>query len=221
MSLILEALRRSEAERRRGAPPSLLGDPGQTRPSRAAAWPMALGGLLLGVALAAGVAWWWGQGRATPVAAALPAPAPAVAPAPSPLEPVPPAAYAVPPSPAMPPEAASAPAASAPPPRAATTASATEAPPEASIPKPATAPQDGRAGPVEGDLPWSALSGEAVPPLRLSMHVYADEPSRRFAIVDGQRRREGDPLGGGLTLVEIRRDGLRIGLQGRVFWVPR
>lgn len=76
-------------------------------------------------------------------------------------------------------------------------------------------------GPRAGDLPWSAMAGEAVPPLRVSMQVYADAPERRFAIIDGQRRREGDALPSGLTLLEIRRDGLRLGWQGRVLWVPR
>jgi general secretion pathway protein B len=65
------------------------------------------------------------------------------------------------------------------------------------------------------------VSGEALPALRVSMHVYADDPARRFAIVDGQRRREGETLQPGLTLLEIRRDGLRLGWQGRVLWIPR
>ena len=89
---------------------------------------------------------------------------------------------------------------------------------------PAPAPVDAGFGPRDGDLPWSEVApaaGDALPPLRVSMHVYADDPARRFAIVDGQRRREGDLLQPAMPLLEIRRDGLRIGWQGRVVWVPR
>jgi general secretion pathway protein B len=53
------------------------------------------------------------------------------------------------------------------------------------------------------------------------MHVYADDPARRFAIIDGQRRREGETVLPGLALLEIRRDGLRFQWQDRVLWVPR
>ncbi|MFN3965700.1 general secretion pathway protein GspB [Silanimonas lenta] len=78
-------------------------------------------------------------------------------------------------------------------------------------------------GPAEGDLPLAAaLAGGAVlPPLRLSMHVYAEDPARRFAILDGVRVREGESLEGGLQVLEIRRDGLRLAWNGRVLWVPR
>lgn len=217
MSLILEALRRSEAERRRAAPPSLLGDVGPARPARTSAWPMALGGLLLGGLLVAAAAWWWGVGRQAPVAEAPPAVVTA-APAPPahnvPIEPVPAAAYAPPPSPA-PITPAPRPA-----PEAAPVAEATiTAPIEPEAVTSATA--DTGLGPRDGDLRWSEGVGDALPPLRVSMHVYADDPLRRFAIVDGQRRREGETLQPGLVLLEIRRDGLRLGWQGRVLWVPR
>lgn len=77
-------------------------------------------------------------------------------------------------------------------------------------------------GPRDGDLRWSDIGAGGGPqPLRVSMHVYADDPGKRFAIIDGQRRREGDLVQPGMPLLEIRRDGLRIGWQGRVIWVPR
>lgn len=232
MSLILEALRRSEAERRRAAPPSLLGDVGPARPARTSAWPMALGGLLLGGLLAAAAAWWWGIGRGASVAEAPPAVATA-APAPAaydvPIEPVPAAAYAPPPSQA-PISTAPRPAPEAAPPSPApaiqplvSPAPATEATITAPIEPEAvaSATADTGLGPREGDLRWSEGVGDALPPLRVSMHVYADDPARRFAIVDGQRRREGETLKPGLVLLEIRRDGLRLGWQGRVLWIPR
>ncbi|MCZ8115226.1 general secretion pathway protein GspB [Silanimonas sp.] len=232
MSLILEALRRSEAERRRAAPPSLLGDTAPPRPPQASPWPMALGGLLLGGLLAAAAAWWWGVGRGAPVAEAPPT---VVTAAPSPpaydvpIEPVPAAAYAPPPSPApITPAPRPAPEAAPPSPApeiqplvpAAPVAETTiTAPIE---PEAVTSPTaDTGLGPRDGDLRWSEGVGDALPPLRVSMHVYADDPARRFAIVDGQRRREGETLQPGLTLLEIRRDGLRLGWQGRVLWIPR
>ncbi|WP_397607900.1 general secretion pathway protein GspB [Silanimonas sp.] len=229
MSLILEALRRSEAERRRASPPSLLGDTAPPRPPQASAWPMALGGLLLGGLLAAAAAWWWGFGRAAPEADAPPAVVPAAAAPDGPIEPVPAAAYAPPPAQAsITPAPRPTPVAATPPPAAeveplvpAAPAAETTitAPIEPEAVSPATS--DSGLGPRDGDLPWSTVSGEALPALRVSMHVYADDPARRFAIVDGQRRREGETLQPGLTLLEIRRDGLRLGWQGRVLWIPR
>ena len=60
-----------------------------------------------------------------------------------------------------------------------------------------------------------------LPPLRVSLHAYAADPARRFAIIDGQRRREGDLLAPGLHLREIQRDGLALDWRGRTLWVPR
>jgi general secretion pathway protein B len=91
------------------------------------------------------------------------------------------------------------------------------------VPNPLDADDPSR-GPRPGDLPLDALLGaqrESLPPLRLSMHVYADDPMRRFAIVDGQRLREGDALATGLQVLAIQRDGLRLAWNDRVLWVPR
>lgn len=219
MSLILEALRRSEAERRRGAPPSLLGDPSPAPRPASSPWPIALGSLALGVALAAAAVAWWGVIPASvaiddaPLAAtSTPAPEPRV-------EPVPAAAYA-------PPPVVSTPAPPAPVARPAPPPTAREATPPGPVdvapvvPTPPASPETGL-GPRDGDLRGSEVDGVGMPPLRLSMHVYADDPSRRFAIIDGQRRREGETLQPGLVLLEIRRDGLRLGWQDRTLWMPR
>lgn len=222
MSLILEALRRSEAERRRAAPPSLLGDIAPPRGPSSSPWPMALAGLAAGLLLAA-TAWWWGSARdigpaETTRALAAPALAATEQAAPLVVEPVPPAAYAPPPTASMP-IAAPQPTRTAPPPSP--PAPAPAAPPRPSPDTSTPAAVDASIGPREGDLRWSDVAGEGMPALRVSMHVYADDPSRRFAIIDGQRRREGETLQPGLTLLEIRRDGLRLGWQGRVLWIPR
>lgn len=59
-----------------------------------------------------------------------------------------------------------------------------------------------------------------LPDLKVSMHVYAPEAADRFVIINGERLVEGDDLGGGITLVEIRRDGIVVGLSGKQFVVP-
>lgn len=96
--------------------------------------------------------------------------------------------------------------------------------PEAAPAPAVSAARDPLLGPADGDLAVGDLAAPlraGLPPMRLSMHVFAEDPARRFAIVDGIRLREGDTLDAGLRLREIRRDGLRLEWQGRVLWLPR
>lgn len=60
-----------------------------------------------------------------------------------------------------------------------------------------------------------------LPPLRLSMHVYAAEPAQRFVILDGQRLGEGASPAPGLVLEQIRRDGLVLSVDGQRLLLPR
>ena len=234
MSLILEALRRSEAERKRGKAPSLLDGAPTPRPRERPLWPIAAAGLALGLLIAAGAAWWMPR---QPPPMPTPAPTPSVVPSAVPYAvatPAPPvAAPAPPPSPAPTAKATPAP---APPPVAIEQPVA--APPEVpvvptappSVPTPpaaAIAPSpsitDPLLGPATGDLPINELPAStraALPPLRLSMHVFNDDGTQRFAIVDGTRLREGDSMGE-VQVLEIRRDGLRLAWQGRTLWLPR
>lgn len=234
MSLILDALRKSEAERRRGEAPSLysnLPKPGtRQQPAwlRAAAWVVAA--VLLLVALfvfltrepgpatrnelersaaqdaAAGEA---DLAPASEPVTASNAPTPAMAAAP--ISPAPAPAPASPAAPAPTVDALVQPAAS----RAAqpTLAPAPPAPIEIT---PAT--------PSEEQLPplavLEASTRNALPPLKLSMHVYNSEPARRFAIIDGQRVTEGAQLGAAIV-TEIRRDGVVLDVAGRRVLVPR
>lgn len=235
MSLILEALRRSEAERRRGAPPGLLdGAPHLTAAPRPV-WPLMLGGVLLGAALAGGLLWWvMGRSAAATDTTTMPVEAPLAADGPPARAPS--ADLAPPPASTLPP----APIASAAPTAfaasvAPTTSSASEtpaapaAPAELAMASPPPAPsapdiagpQDALTGPAAGDVPRANLSAEALPPLRVSMHVFAEAPAQRFVILDGQRVREGDRITDELQVLEIRRDGLRLSWQGRVLWLPR
>ena len=60
-----------------------------------------------------------------------------------------------------------------------------------------------------------------LPPLKLSMHVFAESPAQRFVILDGQRLGEGASPASGLVVQEIRRDGLVLAVDGQRFLLPR
>lgn len=277
MSLILEALKKSEAERRLGRAPGLLSPAPPVR-RRHGLWPLLLV-LVLAVVLSTGITWW--LLRPSPATSAGPgareAPAEQVAagnstanpaPARAPLEPAPapagppvlqPPAASVP-APAattasvrpavereyapMPADAAllqaprSAPARARPDtelPQAATPAPAAEPGPSAPAPAPAVAhapPQPAQATeperPVEPDEPavpalrtLPADLQAALPPLKLSMHVFNEDPAQRFVLIDGRRYSEGMALAEGLVLEAIRRDGVVLVFRGHRFHLPR
>lgn len=217
MSLILEALRKSEAERQRaGAPrlhsPTLAPLP----PKRSVLGPLLA--TLAGAALLVG-AWWVARGDKP-----VPVTPPVVAtPAPVDVEPVSPPLEAKAPEP--PPVAAE------PAPRVLPRTEIVEPPPpppvvsepdpvaeRAEPPAPIDAAPDDPPPPGLGTLP--AAERAALPPLKLSMHVWSADPARRFAIVDGQRVTEGALLAGG-AVAQIRRDGVVIELGGRRLLLPR
>ena len=108
----------------------------------------------------------------------------------------------IPPSPPKPSEAA---------PKAATAAIARAA--DEAIPRQTT-----------DDLPSLAMLGpkerSELPPYKLSMHVWASEPGKRFAIIDGKRVTEGS-MATGSVVEEIRRDGVVLNLRGRRYLLPR
>ncbi|HEY9143094.1 MAG TPA: general secretion pathway protein GspB, partial [Arenimonas sp.] len=69
------------------------------------------------------------------------------------------------------------------------------------------------------DLP--AAERNALPPLKITMHVFADDPAQRFVILDGRRHAEGATPVDGVVIREIRRDGLVLSLRGRDVLLPR
>lgn len=273
MSLILEALRKSEAERRRGQTPDLSVElpPTAQRPQRAfAGWRWPAAALLLGVALL--------------LAFALRTPAPPVAEvdqraagssanvAPGPASPAPVTGPSAPPggslrsTQAPPPEAT---------PQPVTPAKATAATPStaAATPSTATAPSDrsartpplphedaaSTAAPSAGKTAAAEMSADLLPPappppamppgsparapapataiepigladlsvderrqlppLKISMHMYAPSSAQRFAIVDGKRVGEGDRIGNAVVEA-ITADAVVLAWNGRRLRVP-
>jgi general secretion pathway protein B len=66
------------------------------------------------------------------------------------------------------------------------------------------------------DLP--PADRRALPPLRMSMHLFAAAPAERFVILDGQRVGEGDRLGDAVV-DEITADGAVLAWRGQRVWV--
>lgn len=246
MSLILEALRKSEAERRRGESPGLRAElpPAPARPRRAMpAWSwIALATAALLVLLAA--LWPRNAARvdmpdATPpptVATTTGTPAPAAS-----ARQQPPARLdALPPVERIEPRAAEPDDASG----ASPAASATTAPPPVRVetptrvdqtPEPAAAiadtPAPARTATVTrptaaspaGDLPRLSelppAQRKRLPAMKLSMHLWNADPARRFAIIDGHRQVEGDRVGDA-TITAIDADGVVLELDGRPVRLP-
>lgn len=201
MSLILEALRKSEAERRRGTAPDVAMElpPTPVRTARATpAW--LLPALVVGVFAILVAAWWSLRDpvREEPVLAQTQEPTPSTA-APvvvvrEPARPTLPAPAIVAPSPpAVPPSATVA----APLPAAAARVS-----PAPALPAP----------PASQDI--ASIDDTALPPVKLSMHMWDESPARRFVILDGQRMGEGD-RNGELVVVAIERDGVVVERNGQ------
>lgn len=227
MSLILEALRKSEAERRRGETPSVYSElPPSPRSSklrfaRASGWA-----LVACVALAS----LWGiralmtrasgapavhAGPATPVAKRKAPPAPPL-PVVRHLTPAPVvrdmAAQPEQPSPSQ--QA---------PGETGATKTATIAPtiPAPAFAQPPVAPP-ATASPNDDMLRLSDLGPDArkaLPPLKLSMHMWNSDPSQRFVILDGNRVREGDRIGDAVVTA-ITSDGVVLDWNGRRLKLP-
>ena len=240
MSLILEALRKSEAERRRAQAPDLFAQPQLALPRPHATWPRwtkpALAAVGLVVLLVLLRAMWPQAARVADSQA--PQPVPNANPVPASTAPRKPIsaqdqaavaalrqrirepATAAPPSvpprtePTTPslPAAVATPAVEAPrmPQESIAAAAAQPAPAPATIPAPASQP-------AGGTLRLSDLGTEErqqLPTLKLSMHMWDDTPAQRFVILDGQRLGEGDRIGDAVV-EQITRDGAILDWNGR------
>jgi general secretion pathway protein B len=247
MSFILDALRKSDAERQRQSAPGLA-DIRYARPkARRSPWVPLLVLVLVGN-LAFMAFQWWRGGTARPAAA----PGTVVAPAATPAAPAVPATTVAALPRQTPPTARAAP-------RPDVRPLAGEADPTAAdvsmLPDPFDDPDlagidDGlvaladmdatvpAAGPAtatpprpsrireEAGLPTSqqliAAGTLRVPELTLELHVYSDDPARRFVIINGRRYREGAALNEGPVVESITAEGAVLDSQGTRFIVlPR
>lgn len=215
MSLILEALRKSEAERRRGNTPDVAMElpPVPLRARQSAPswlWPVLLAAIV-GIAVA-----WWLAGRRDADAPAA-ATTPAVATDPVQAEPQAPAVVPRAPTAAAvgtpSTDIASAPASEAP--SRATAAAPVAARTEAastSVPAPVReiAPPQPPITPPPAPMPTAAaMSG-----VKLSMHMWDASADKRFVILNGQRMGEGD-RNGDVQVIAIERDGVVVERDGQ------
>jgi len=222
MSFILDALKKAEAERQRQSGPTLL-ELRVTAPRRR--WPT--WSVLIGILLIANIVVVLGTAlrpRPAPESPAVPgAPAPpgAGAAATAAAAPQTPAVGVVPA-----PFAAGVTAAAATPavlpiavPAAAILApgSAGDATPEANPAdeQPALAPP--AASRSEAELPALSELGGNVPALRLDLHVYAERPADRYALINMHKAHEGDMLPEGARVIAIDRDGVELSYRGTQF----
>lgn len=206
MSYILDALKRSEQERRRAeAPIQEPVPPPSAPPHRSRAGVVAAVAVAVNLGLLAWILW-----PQQPEPLPAPAPQPSLAAisgshrqgaVPSLVaqpEPVPQAASSAPVT-AVETTPAVAPAAPAPTPAVAVT-------PAAAAPAPLLA-----------DLPESFRS--SVPQLGVSVHVYAEKPAGRWVLVNLQKFQEGAQLPGGVLLERITPNGMVLQYQGQRFQV--
>ena len=73
--------------------------------------------------------------------------------------------------------------------------------------------------PEWNDLSLEFRSGLSMP--SIDVHVYSDDPGRRFILMDLQKYREGETLGNGAVLEEILPGSIQLYYQGRRFRVAK
>lgn len=211
MSFILDALRKSEHERQRGAVPGISNVPLAAARRETPRWMLVLVAALGVAVIGLGGAWWRSSRVATPAPAVVSVPleVPAAA-APETraarVEPAPPPAVATPLAPAT---------AEAPPTARAETAR--------DAPSFVPAPARPTAREPDSDLPTlpspTALAAEgiAIPQLHLELHAYSERATERFVFINGRKYVEGEQLAEGPRLLSIERTGAVLSQQGRRF----
>jgi general secretion pathway protein B len=104
---------------------------------------------------------------------------------------------------------------------------AARAPKKTAAPRrPAPAPNNAPAGPlVSDDTPllqqMPAEFQRALPPLALTIHVYAQPESQRILFINNREYHQGDQIEGGIRVEEIVPDGVVLSYQGQRFKLGR
>jgi general secretion pathway protein B len=224
MSLILEALRKSEAERRRAQVPDLLTQSQVAVPVAVRApqrWPLMVGGAILIVAVA-----WFSMTRDAPTSSDVVATVPADSAIVETPDIV--ATESALPAPARPAPALQKPLVVAPPvvaPKKLVAKAETNDLPSRLAPLPApahtatmptSAPANDR---FERITDLGPEDRKQLPPLKLSMHMWNDVAAQRFVIIDGARLGVGDHLGA-IVVADIVPDGVVLDWNGRAFKLP-
>jgi len=205
MSFILDALKKSEAERQRQQVPGLMDSGMRARKRRLPAWAIVIC-VLLGInVLILAAMLLRQQTPAAPPAPPPPSASPGAAkPAPhfSPMDSSP--VYA----PEIPVDE----------PNTRAVAPAAPAAPAAR----ASAENNAQDDEVLPDINQVSLSGgQTLPDLHLDVHVYATKSADRFVYINMRKYREGAVVQDGLTVERIRRDGVVMNYQGLRFLLPR
>jgi general secretion pathway protein B len=214
MSFILDALKKSEAERQNQVGAGISNTPQARQRSTLPGWAVGLIAVLGLAVVGLGWAWWQAQRPATPVIVALPAPQPVAAAAGGPVRDL--AAEARPAD-----NLATTPAAAAPARSPSTAPAAAEALPASTTRQPAGA---AAAGSVSAGLPSAAdlaVQGIALPDMNLDIHVYSSKRTERFVFINSTKYREGERLRDGPRVEEITADGVILSYQGARFLLPR
>lgn len=214
MSFILDALRKSEHERQRSALPGLSQVPQATPAAHLPRWALVVIGALAVTVLVLGGAWW--QSTRAPAENTV-----AAAPTVQRSVELPPAPAAAPPAAELRPPVttrALAPTALSPPSQTPLAAAATPGP-EATEPSFA-APGSPQPAADTAMLPSAAAlaaQGVVLPPLRLELHAFSEQPRDRFVFINGRKYVEGERLIEGPQLVAIEARGAVLSQGGQRF----
>lgn len=214
MSLIMDALRKSERQRQRSLAGQLSALAPSPRPARGRApWGLIIGTLLV-LNAALGAALLWRQDRATPP------------PPPTTVTAVRPAQNQ--PHPQVRSLAAEA-AAGAPAPATTGQAGANDdtgtSAPSSSMPAAQSTASSASTDSADANvMPLDALPDgfrQSLPTLHLDVHSYSPNPAQRFVLINMHRYQEGDTLEAGPRVLRITPEGVILEYQGRRFLLPR
>lgn len=205
MSYILEALKKSQAERQLGALPSIHAPQVQLQPapdtSGKRRLPLWLG---LGAVCAVAAAWWWWPAATNvapaPVAAApVPVPVPVPVPAPAPV-------IAPLPAPVL---------VKAMPPPVVRTVTPSAAPAPVPVPVPTSSEE---IIPGLRDLPEPIQ--RQIAPIVLGGYIYSKDPADRLLLIDKVLRHEGEEVAPGLVLEKLQPKAAIFSFKGYRYRVP-